>query len=133
MKNVLVIDGANENLISSINDGTNRVFINDTEINSNEWVGTGNYTATIEGQIITIKKVADLDGNIIIVKLSEYSYELRKAASGGGGGSGGVTSYNDLTDKPSIEGVTLIGDKTHEDLNLQRITNTEIEDLLTLD
>lgn len=39
-------------------------------------------------------------------------------------------SYNDLTNKPSIEGVTLTGNKTYADLNLQAITNNEIEDLL---
>lgn len=46
------------------------------------------------------------------------------------GGSSDVTSYNDLTDKPSIEGVELSGDKTYEELNLNRITNTEIEALI---
>lgn len=43
----------------------------------------------------------------------------------------GVTSYNDLTDKPQIEGVTLSGDKTYDELNLIRITNAEIETLTT--
>ena len=44
-------------------------------------------------------------------------------------GSGGVTSYNELSDKPQIEGVTLSGNKDYEELNLNRITNTEIEAL----
>ena len=38
-------------------------------------------------------------------------------ASGGGGG--GVSSYNDLSDRPRIGGVLLEGDKTAEELNLQ--------------
>lgn len=38
-------------------------------------------------------------------------------ASGGGGG--GVTSYNDLSDRPRIGGVLLEGNKTAEELNLQ--------------
>lgn len=42
-------------------------------------------------------------------------------------GGGGVSSYSDLTDKPSIEGVTLTGDKTFPQLNLDVLTNTEIE------
>ena len=40
--------------------------------------------------------------------------------------------YENLRNKPSIEGVELIGDKSFEELNLQRITNTELENMLTL-
>ena len=43
-----------------------------------------------------------------------------------------VNDYNDLRNKPSIEGVELIGDKSFEELNLQRLTNTELENMLTL-
>ena len=35
-----------------------------------------------------------------------------------GGGSGGTTNYNDLTNKPSINGIVLSGNKTAEDLGL---------------
>ena len=41
-------------------------------------------------------------------------------------------SYPSLYNKPSIEGVTLLGDKTFEELNLSGITNTELEEMLTL-
>lgn len=44
-------------------------------------------------------------------------------------GGSGVSSYNDLTDKPSIEGVTLSGNKTFPQLNLDVLSNTEIEDI----
>lgn len=40
--------------------------------------------------------------------------------------------YEPLLNKPSIEGVTLIGDKSFEDLNLQSMSNTELEQLLQL-
>lgn len=43
-----------------------------------------------------------------------------------------VNDYNDLRNKPRIEGVELIGDKTFEELNLQSLTNTELENMLTL-
>jgi len=45
---------------------------------------------------------------------------------------GTVTNYNNLTNKPSIEGVTLEGNKTFEELNLENITNSELESMLTL-
>lgn len=37
----------------------------------------------------------------------------------GGGGGGGTSNYNALTNKPSINGVTLIGNKTLEDLGVR--------------
>lgn len=36
----------------------------------------------------------------------------------GGGGGGGTSNYNDLSNKPSINGVTLSGNKTSADLNI---------------
>lgn len=44
--------------------------------------------------------------------------------------SGGVTSYNDLTNKPTIEGITLQGDNTYETLGLEHLTNQELEEML---
>ena len=58
--------------------------------------------------------------------LMEY---IKTLGSGGGGGEPSISSYNDLTDKPSIEGVTLTGNKTYDELNLISITNSEIEAL----
>ncbi len=40
--------------------------------------------------------------------------------------------YNELRNKPKIETVTLEGNKTFEDLGLSRLTNTELENMLTL-
>ena len=59
-------------------------------------------TLTIEeGQNITIEQV----GNV-----------MKISSSGGGGGS---TNYNDLSNKPSINNVTLQGNKTLNDLGIQ--------------
>lgn len=44
------------------------------------------------------------------------SYLLGKKSSGGGGG--GTTDYDNLENKPSINGVTLTGNKTTADLNI---------------
>lgn len=41
-----------------------------------------------------------------------------------------VTSYNSLDDKPSINEVTLIGDKSFEDLGAETLTNLEIESII---
>lgn len=46
--------------------------------------------------------------------------------------NGGSKDYNDLSHKPRIEGVELEGDKSFDDLNLNKISNSEIEELLSL-
>ena len=43
------------------------------------------------------------------------------ALYGGGSGSGGTTDYNALTNKPSINGITLTGNKTSIDLGINAI------------
>ena len=66
--------------------------------------------------------VEHLDGTSAGIVLGPYDkYE----------GGGTASNYNLLENQPQIEGVTLIGDKTFEELNLLRITNTEIEEMLT--
>lgn len=41
------------------------------------------------------------------------------------------TDYNNLENKPQIESVTLIGNKTFEELHMNKLTNSEIESLLS--
>ena len=50
-------------------------------------------------------------------------------AIGGGGGTGGTTDYNALDNKPQIEGNTLTGNKTADDLGL--MSKTDINSALT--
>lgn len=45
-------------------------------------------------------------------------------------GGSGTSDYRDLDNKPSINGVTLEGDKTNEELLIKAIPNEEIEALL---
>lgn len=71
-----------EDLLASIDDGTNRLFINSTEIDSSNWVGSGTYTTTISGHNISIVKIDSLDGNIGLKRLSEYNYELFRYETG---------------------------------------------------
>ena len=41
-----------------------------------------------------------------------------------------TNDYDDLINKPMIEGNILENDKTYEELGLNRITNSELEDIL---
>lgn len=49
----------------------------------------------------------------------DYPKKVRNPFWGTGGGSGGTDNYEDLTNKPKINGVTLIGNKTSEELNIK--------------
>ena len=53
-----------------------------------------------------------------------------------GGGGGGSTNYNDLTNKPMINGEVLEGDKPADDFDLlsesDEFTEEQINDLITL-
>ena len=76
MKNTLIHDGATQLLLANVNDGTNRLFINDMEIPSSSWVGDGTYTQVINGITISIAKIADLNINIMLQKISNTTYRL---------------------------------------------------------
>lgn len=45
--------------------------------------------------------------------------------------AGGTKDYERLINKPSIENVTLIGNKTFDELGMSSLSNMEIEHLLT--
>lgn len=66
-------------------------------------------------------------------KMEELLEELNDLIKAGGGGGGGTTNYNLLQNKPQINGVTLTGNKTAEDLGLeQSLTTEQINALLAL-
>ena len=44
--------------------------------------------------------------------------------------TGGTNDYNDLFNKPSINGVELVGDKTTEELDIMPLTNAEIDEFM---
>ena len=44
--------------------------------------------------------------------------------------TGGTNDYNDLINKPSIEGIELIGDKTLEELGVEALTPQEIDAII---
>lgn len=62
-----------------------------------------------------------------------YTALKNKLAQDLGATGGGVTSYNDLTDKPKINDVELVGNKTHVELKIAPIDDIEIEAILDWD
>ena len=50
--------------------------------------------------------------------------------NGRAGATSVIADYNRLTNKPRIEGCELVGNKTYGQLNLNFLTNMELEELL---
>lgn len=55
----------------------------------------------------------------------------RVLAMGAEGGGGGVSSYDDLTNKPKINGVELSGEQTGQDLELYNVINSSNHTLIS--
>lgn len=59
-----------------------------------------------------------------------YAILNKRIAEGGGGSGTGGGSYNSLTNKPSINGVTLTGQLSLEQLGIEEISNLQIEEII---
>lgn len=68
-------------------------------------------------------------GSIIGGMVSRYAVD---GTINYGDGRGGTSDYERLINKPRIEGVELIGDMTFSQLNLSKITNSDLEEMLKL-
>lgn len=78
MKNTLIHNGVSQQMLANNDDGTNRIFINGTEIPSSSWVGSGVYSQVIDGHTITIEQTSSLDGNIMMQQIAATAYRLVK-------------------------------------------------------
>lgn len=77
-------------------------------------------TTTIDGMEIpngSVYTEVDTGKTYMFDKDNTTWYEV--SLDGGGGGGGGTSNYNDLSNKPQINGATLAGNKTSSDLGLQ--------------
>ena len=65
-----------------------------------------------------------------MVDIETYALAKAYTDSHGGGGGGGTDNYNELDNRPQINGTTLTGNKSASDLGLVAapvITGTQIE------
>lgn len=63
-------------------------------------------------------KDIDVSGKRVNEIVEDYENRIAALEAGGGGGGGEVTSYTPLSNKPKINGVELIGNKTTADLKI---------------
>ncbi len=77
-----------------------------------------------------IKASAALSGRVIRANATLSGNPDAEASLGQTVVTGGTTDYKKLRNKPRIEGVELVGDLTFPQLNMSKLTNSEIEALL---
>lgn len=66
-------------------------------------------------------------------RIEELLLELKAVIEAGGGGGGGTTNYNLLQNLPQINGHTLKGNMTSEDLDIDKpLTTEQLNALLAL-
>lgn len=83
MKNVLNYKNGSQDLLANVDDGSNTIYINDSLIPSTDWVGTGTYMTVVTGTTISIERISDLSGNIMLQKQADNEYALvRKSEAG---------------------------------------------------
>ena len=70
-----------------------------------------------------IEPISHLEKTIAgtVQPISHLEWIIATYGGGSGSGSSGTTNYNDLTNKPSINGITLTGNKTSIDLGMSFI------------
>ena len=88
--------------------------------------------------------VAELIGNVpTAIEISQADYDALSSAEkhdmtkiyyiyDAPGGGGDTKDYNDLENKPQINGVTLAGNKTSEDLGIYSLTQQQLADLMDI-
>ena len=65
--------------------------------------------------------------------IEELLLELKAVIEAGGGGGGGTTNYNLLQNKPQINGHTLQGNMSPDDLGIEKpLTTVQLDALLSL-
>ena len=87
------------------------------------------------GDLSTVSGIAQ--GSVArLVNTDSTYYRIRsdgtwiKIETGGGGGGGGTTDYNQLSNLPQINGVTLTGNKTSDDIDVAPESRVEGEQLI---
>lgn len=104
-------DGSTFNVADALSDGSEAVTSGKVPIHA-----MSPRTGRMVREDGTIVNVADLMEQIM-------------SSGGGGGGGEGTTNYSSLSNKPQINGVTLEGNKTSEELSISGITTEQAQQL----
>lgn len=130
-----LIDTAEEGTYVRYNPETQQVYTSDIEMASTTTTGAVRFTTEEElldsdsGVVVSPSDMQDYlfsklqQGDNITINKDETNGNITISSTGGGGGTGGTSDYNELTNKPQINSVELTGNKTLDDLDIQRKFN----------
>lgn len=96
-----------------------------SELDANVLVGSQLAVATLAQEGTIVSGGGEIDATALIQTESGKQLAV-KTYSVGSGGEGGTSDYADLENKPQINGVTLVGDKSSGDLGLQDATKVAL-------
>ena len=92
-----------------------------------------NGSEPVTSQKVPIHAMSPRTGRMVredgtIVNVADLMEQIMSSGGGGGGGEG-TTNYSSLSNKPQINGVTLEGNKTSEELSISGITTEQAQQL----
>lgn len=104
------------------------------DVNGLDLVGGTDYTVS-NGSIVLASPITHQGASVNFkvlraIALTPEDYSALKGDKGDKGDTGGVSDYADLTNKPSINGMTIIGDMTIDALDLVAMTDDDIDEIL---
>lgn len=114
--------------IFTVNDDSQALTYDESNLTDSE---DTNYTVRASGESVRVRdltvstSILPQDKLLVVGVSDEHLISIEDLQS-----SISVSDYSALDNKPQIEGVTLSGNKTFEDLSLTGLTNTELEELL---
>ena len=84
------------------------------------------FSQNASGTVITVNDIDVSAGAAVLsfpalAEATSFIIHVINGTASGGGGGGGTSDYPDLTNKPQINGVTLVGNKPSSDFGLQNI------------
>ena len=84
------------------------------------------FSQNASGTVITVNDIDVTPGTAVLTfpalaETTSFIIHVINGTASGGGGGGGTSDYPDLTNKPQINGVTLVGNKPSSDFGLQNI------------
>ena len=84
------------------------------------------FSQNASGTVITVNDIDVSAGAAVLsfpalAEATSFIIHVINGTASGGGGGGGTSDYPDLTNKPQINGVTLVGNKPSSDFGLQNV------------